>query len=82
MNPKLCYAIPAKILEIDADTAKVDYGGIIKHANISLVDNVSAGDYVLIHAGFAIERLSRKKAVESLELIRNTVEIMDESNDG
>ncbi|MBN1502368.1 HypC/HybG/HupF family hydrogenase formation chaperone [Candidatus Woesearchaeota archaeon] len=69
----MCYAIPAKILNISSMNAKVDYGGVIKIVNLSLVDNLAAGDYVLIHAGFAIEKLDRKSAEESLEIIRNMI---------
>ena len=67
----MCYAIPAKILEINHDTAVVDYGGVQKTINLALVDNLKIGDYVLIHAGFAIEKLQKKSAEESLEIIRN-----------
>ena len=67
----MCYAIPAKILKIEKDTAEVDYGGVLKKVNVSLIDNPLIGDYVLIHAGFAIEKLDRKSAQESLEIIRN-----------
>jgi hydrogenase expression/formation protein HypC len=65
----MCYAIPAKITEIDGENAKVDYSGIIKKVNISLIDNAKIGDYTLIHAGFAIEKLDSKSAKESLKII-------------
>jgi hydrogenase expression/formation protein HypC len=67
----MCYAIPAKIMKIKDDTATVDYGGVIKKVNIALLDSLQAGDFVLIHAGFAIEKLDKKSADESLEIIRN-----------
>jgi hydrogenase expression/formation protein HypC len=67
----MCYAIPAKILEIKGDTAKVDYDGVIKNTNVSLMDNVKEGEFVLIHAGFAIEKVSKKSAVESLKLMND-----------
>ena len=62
---------PAKIEKIEDDTAVVDYGGVRKDVNVSLLEKVKVGDYVLIHAGFAIELLNRKSAEESLEIIRN-----------
>lgn len=68
---KMCYAIPAKILEINGDNAKVDYGGVLKEVNISLVDDLSVGDYILIHAGFGMEKLDKESALDSLEIIRN-----------
>jgi hydrogenase expression/formation protein HypC len=74
----MCYAIPAKIETITNDTAVVDYGGITKEINISLIDNVKLGDYVLIHAGFAIEKLNKKSAEESIEIIQNHMKFVKE----
>jgi len=68
----VCLAIPGKIIEINSDKnhATVDYGdGTKRKANISLVD-VKKGDYVLVHAGFAIEILDEKEAEKTLELFR------------
>lgn len=65
----MCYAIPAKVLSMQDEHAKVDYGGVIKEINISLIGNISVGDFVLIHAGFAIERLDTQSAEESLKII-------------
>lgn len=70
----MCYAIPAKIIEIKDENAVVDYGGIIKDVNVSLIDNPEKGDYVLVHAGFAIEKLEKKSAEESLDIIKRMVE--------
>ena len=75
----MCYAIPARILEIDGEDAKVDYGGITKEIKINLLDNPKIDDYVLIHAGFAIEKLDRKSAEESLEIIRRQIELTEEN---
>ena len=68
----MCLAIPGKIVEIDNDKehAIVDYGdGTKRKANITLVD-VEIGDYILVHAGFAIEVLNEKEAQETLDLFR------------
>jgi hydrogenase expression/formation protein HypC len=68
----MCLAIPGKIISIDAEkqSAVVDYGGgTTRNANISLVD-VKRGDYVLVHAGFAIQVLDEKEAQETLALFR------------
>lgn len=78
----MCYAIPAKIIEIDGDTAIVDYGGILKKVNLSLIDNPMIGNYVLIHAGFAIESLAKKSAEESLKIIRNFIEESEKAPKG
>jgi hydrogenase expression/formation protein HypC len=68
----VCLAIPGKVIEIDENNehATVDYGDSTKRkANISLV-SVKIGDYVLVHAGFAIEVLNEKEAHETLDLFR------------
>ena len=68
----MCLAIPGKIIEIDSEKnhALVDYGdGTKRKANISLVD-VRKGDYVLVHAGFAIEVLDEEEAKKTLDLFK------------
>ena len=55
----MCYALPAKIIKLEKELATVDYGGIIKKANISLINHAKIGDYVLVHVGFAIEKLKK-----------------------
>ncbi len=68
----MCLAIPGKIIEIDKNKehATVDYGdGTKRKANITLV-NAKIGDYILVHAGFAIEVLNEKEAKETLDLFR------------
>lgn len=70
----MCYAIPAEIVEIAEDMARVDYGGVVKDVNISLVDGAVVGDFVLIHAGFALEKLERQNAMDALEIIRRELE--------
>jgi hydrogenase expression/formation protein HypC len=68
----MCLAIPGKIIEIDnkKEHATVDYGeGTRRKANITLVD-AKIGDYVLVHAGFAIQVLDEKEARETLKLFR------------
>ena len=72
-NQKIvCLAIPGKIIKIDEmdDSATIDYGdGTKRMINISLVD-VKIGDYVLVHAGFAIEKLDEVEAQKTLDLFR------------
>jgi hydrogenase expression/formation protein HypC len=65
----MCLAVPAEIKFIDGHTARVDYGGVTRTANISLVD-AKVGDYVIVHAGYAIEVLDREEAEKTLELFQ------------
>jgi hydrogenase expression/formation protein HypC len=65
---KLCLAVPARVVEIQGDTAKVDFGeGVLREVNIELVQ-VSIDEYVLVHAGYAIQVLDREEATETLRL--------------
>jgi hydrogenase expression/formation protein HypC len=64
----MCLAIPGKIMKIDGELAKVDFGdGTAREVNASLVD-VKVGQYVIVHAGFAIEILDENAAKETLKL--------------
>ncbi|MFX1486061.1 MAG: HypC/HybG/HupF family hydrogenase formation chaperone [Promethearchaeota archaeon] len=64
----MCLAIPAKVLELHGDVAKVDFGdGTIRDVNVALV-KPKIGEYVLVHAGFAIQTISEKDAKETLRL--------------
>ena len=64
----MCLAIPARVLEKDDDNAKVDFGdGTTREINVALVD-VKVGEYVIVHAGFAIEVLDEVEAKETLQL--------------
>lgn len=70
----MCLAVPGKIIEISGKTARVDIEGAIREADISLLPGVKAGDYVIVHAGFAMERYDEEDAKETLRLLK---EMMD-----
>ena len=72
----MCLAVPAKVLKINGDLAKVDFGGIVREVNIMLV-NAKVGDYVLVHAGYAIQVLDERKAEETLAIWREIVGLKD-----
>jgi hydrogenase expression/formation protein HypC len=64
----MCLAIPAKVVSITGNKAKVDFGeGVLREVDITLV-NVEVGEYVLVHAGYAIQVLSAEEAEETLRL--------------
>jgi hydrogenase expression/formation protein HypC len=65
----MCLGIPMKIKSIDGEFAQVQTGGIIRKINIQLLTGVKIGDYVIVHAGFAIEKLDPKRAKETLKII-------------
>jgi len=77
----VCLAIPGKVIEIEKNKehATVDYGdGTKRKANITLV-NVKIGDYILVHAGFAIEVLNEKEAKETLDLFKEMLSSEEEA---
>jgi len=77
----MCLAIPAKVVEIgkgkgegkEGAKAKVDFGGVYREIDISLVDT-KIGDYVMVHAGFAIEIMDEHEAKETIELWKEMLE--------
>jgi hydrogenase expression/formation protein HypC len=74
----MCLAVPGTILEIDGDTARVDFGGITREANVVLVPEAAVDSYVLVHAGFAIQVLNEAEAEETLSLFRELAEALDD----
>ncbi len=74
----MCLSIPGKILSVEGDTAKVSVGGTVVEANLQLLDNVKAGEYVLVHSGFALERISEEEARETMKLFDELHKIQDE----
>ena len=64
----MCLAIPGKVLEIHGNRAVVDFGGVKRETRIDLVD-AEVGDYVIVHVGYAIQKLSEEEAQENLKLI-------------
>lgn len=65
----MCLSIPVKIVEIEGDTARVSAGGTIFTAGLQLVQDARPGDYVLLHAGFAIQKISEEEASEIQSLL-------------
>ena len=66
----MCLAIPLKIKSIKGRFAQVEAGRLTRSANIEMVPGLKKGDYVLVHAGFAIQKVDPDKAKETLRLIQ------------
>lgn len=65
----MCLAIPARVVEMpDEDTAVVDLGGVKKAISLALVEDVTVGDYVIVHVGFALNKLNAEEAEKTLAL--------------
>ncbi|MCK4434407.1 HypC/HybG/HupF family hydrogenase formation chaperone [Candidatus Bathyarchaeota archaeon] len=70
----MCLAIPAKVMSVEGDEARVDFGeGVLRDVNVTLV-NSEVSDYVLVHAGYAIQVLSEEEALETLRLWNEVLE--------
>jgi hydrogenase expression/formation protein HypC len=65
----MCLGIPMKVRSISGEFAEVETGRLIRKVNIQMLPKIKVGDYVIVHAGFAIERIDPRKAKETLELI-------------
>ncbi len=73
----MCLAVPMKIIEIKDDrTGIAESGGVSRKVNLKLLDDCSVGDYVIIHAGFAIEKLNEAQAAKSVALFDELVQAM------
>lgn len=66
----MCLGVPAKILETGDRAAVVELGGVRREISVMLIDNVSVGEWVIVHAGFAIEKLSEEEAEQTLALFQ------------
>ncbi len=74
----MCVAVPSKIISIDNILATVDIMGARRDVSIILVpEDVAVGDYVLVHAGFAIKKIDEAAAQESIKLIREYEAMLD-----
>lgn len=71
----MCLSIPAKVVAIEGEYATVSFGGNSYRAGLQLLNNLEVGDYILLHAGFAIQKLDQEEA-------ENTLRLIDEMNSG
>lgn len=75
----MCLAIPAEIIHIENDMATVKVGEALRKASLMLLpDGAELGDYVIVHAGFALHKVEPEEAQESLRLLRELAALTDE----
>ena len=75
----MCIAIPAMVVDVKGDIGKVDFGGgLEKDVNLMLVD-VKPGDYVIVHAGCAIEVVEKEEALKSIAYFKEILKLQEES---
>ena len=73
----MCLSIPAKVESIENDMATVSVGGTKYNASLQMLDDVKVGDYILLHTGFAIQKLDTESAEESLNILKGIEEAKD-----
>ena len=69
----MCLAIPGKVLSIEGETARVSINGMICEAGLAISEGVAVGDFVIVHAGFVLQKLSPEEAEEELDAIRTAL---------
>jgi len=67
----MCIAVPMKLIKINGVTGIAELGNLQREIGLLLVENVNVGDYVIVHAGYAIQILDEKEALETLRILNN-----------
>lgn len=70
----MCLGVPGKITEMNGAMGKVEFSGVRREIHLGLVDEVAIGDWVLVHAGFAIQKLDAEEAQKTLDLLKEFAE--------
>ena len=73
----MCLAIPSKITQIENYMATIDVDGVKRKASLLLLENAEIGDYVIVHAGFAIHKIDEAVALETLKLLKEAVALVE-----
>ena len=71
----MCLAVPALVLSIDGEFAQVDFGGASKRVCVTLLPELEVGEYVIIHTGYAIEKMKPEEAKKTLALFEEMAEM-------
>jgi len=71
----MCLGLPAKVLNIDGNNSTVEMMGVSINISIELLENVKVGDFVLVHAGCAIQVLDEEEALKTIEIFREIKEL-------
>ena len=73
----MCLAIPSRVVDIKNDMAVIDVDGVRREASLLLLEDPKVGDWVIVHAGFAIQKIDEAAARESLDILRQTAAVTD-----
>ena len=78
----MCLAIPSRIVSIDNEMATIDVDGVRRKCSLLLLEDARVGEYVIVHAGFAIQRLDEAAALGTLDLLREAAELVEKKQTG
>jgi hydrogenase expression/formation protein HypC len=76
----MCLAIPSKIIRIDGDMGTVDVDGIKRDVSLLMIEDPRIGEYVIVHAGFAIHKIDETVAMESLQILKETLAFVEKDD--
>ncbi len=74
----MCLAIPSRIVEINDGLGTIDVDGVIRKVSLLLLEDPQVGDYVIVHAGFAIHKIDEIAALESLTILRQALALVEQ----
>jgi hydrogenase expression/formation protein HypC len=77
----MCLAIPSKIVKIENGMATIDVDGVQRKTSLLLVEDAVVGDYVIVHAGFALHKIDEFAAMESLKILKEAASFVDNSSE-
>ena len=70
----MCLAVPLEVVEVKDNLATVSFGNTTREVNLDLMDTVAVGDFIIVHAGFAIEKLDKEEAEKTLALFKEMID--------
>jgi hydrogenase expression/formation protein HypC len=70
----MCLAVPARVTEINEGAGRVDLAGVVREVSFALLPDARVGDYVLLHAGYALQKVDEAEAEETIRLLRQIAE--------
>ena len=73
----MCLAIPSRITRIEQNMATIDVDGVQREASLLLLEDAGVGDYVIVHAGFAIQKIDEAAALETLRVLKEAAAFVE-----
>ena len=77
----MCLGVPMRVCSINGPSARVELGGVTKEISTMLLPSAKVGDYVIVHAGFAIERIDEEAAQQTIDYLRQVGAAQETAND-